>query len=271
MWTLAAVVCVAGLAGCTTGHDLPTVSGAPPSASDLETAAESYYQCMTDAGIKVDLNSNAEGQNVQVTFSMDYHLVEVRDKDGQGHALLVNDDDPDKYKLVQDYNSTAGDPYELILDGTNYSGAYKTCMTESGYDDDAAMKALESPVDPVLLQNQIDSDNRWAQCARDNGWLGLQDVVAPTDATSGMPMVMLPWPVTEDQLSRLLDACPPVDTVNGFATAPLIGFETPTITYDSDGNPDAESQAVLDQVDTLYAMIRDASNAYYFSPSGNPT
>jgi len=226
---------------------------------------------MTDAGIGVDLRANATGQIVRVVFSEDYRLVEVRDQDGQGHALLVNDDDPDKLKLVQDYNSTTGDPYELILDGTDFSGAYKTCMTTSGYDDDAALTALESPTDPVQLQNQIDSDNRWAQCARDNGWADVQDVVAPTDPTGGFPMVTLPWPVTEDQLSQLLDACPPIDTVNGVGTAPLIGFETPTITYDSNGNPDAEGRAVLDQVDRLNEMVRDAVNAYYFSPSGNPT
>ena len=264
---LGVILCVAGLAGCTTGHDLPTISGAP-SASDtstsyLEVTAETYYQCMTNAGITVDLMTNQAGQNNAVQFSNDYELVEWRDQNGEGHVRRDGDNnDPDYQKRVDDYVSSIGDPYELILDGVNYSEAYKRCMTESGYDDDAAWKSFEWTNDPEYMQSMVDVSNRWAQCARNNGWPDVQDISMPDDLSVAVS-VQLPWSITEDQLRQLLDVCPNTDDQDP-DIPPSIDFAVPHVAYDSNGM----GKAILEKYNALYTILTETRNA---SPSGNPT
>jgi hypothetical protein len=273
----AAVLCLVGLAGCTSGHDLPTISSAPSTSdtadpSYLEIVAEAYYQCMTNAGVKVELWTNQAGQNVRVWYSMqDYRVILWRDQDGQGQTTYGDDDTPSERQTKVDFVNSTGDPYELFLDGVDFSQAYKRCMTESGYDDDAAMKALQWVPDPEQEQAEIDADNKWAACARQNGWPDIYDVAMPEDPMSGrMPALTLPWSTTADQLRQLLQACPPVDKDNPDAS-PAIFFSTPRVTYDSNGFPDAEGQAIIDRENALMAIIQDAQTAYYASASGNPT
>jgi len=261
-----AALCAVGLTGCTTGHDLPTISGAPTPTAALEAVAKAYYDCMTDAGIEVQIDTNSDGRASIVMFTGEHDYM-WRDGNGVGSVKGPPDYDPGKdpalTQMFRDYESTTGEPYELIVDGTDESAINKGCVARSGYDENAAIDAL----DPVDMQNLIDADNTWAQCVRENGWPDVSDVSTPTEHSDGLPSVVLPYVITEDQLRQLVEACPPADYGNSSFPTPVITFDSPAVTYDANGNPDAGGQAILDKTNALYAILWDTQR----STSGNPT
>ena len=200
---LLGAVLAASLAGCTTGHDLPTVSRGTPT-SDLEIVATSYYNCLSNAGIEVAMTTNYQGQLAIVQFTGNHHYLwrtptgEGRDSEPPGWDSRT---DPVEAKIIGDYVHTTGNPNELLVDGLDRSDEYRACLAQTGYDDDAAMGVRQwDPSELANFQEQADINNEWASCARENGWPDIHDVSVPADPSSGIPHILIPSIITEDQL-----------------------------------------------------------------------
>jgi len=257
----AVLVCGAGLAGCTANHDLPTISGAPSSVGDtaLEVAAKTYYDCMSNAGIEVELTQNDQGLLSVVQFTGD-HEVMWSAPDSGGFLLAPEDQQalrPDTEKALTEFKSTAGSAPTLWIDRVDHSPTYAQCLAESGYSDDAAWGS-STTTNTQALQLQVNANNQWAACARENGWPDIQDSSMPDpQTTTSTPSVLLPGTITEDQLRALLDACPngnpnsqisddwysshPLDGYpDGYLPNPNIAFSTAT---GSDGSPGGQVDA----------------------------
>ena len=207
-----AVLC-AGLAGCTANHDLPTISGAPSGGSNLETAAKSYFDCMSDAGIEVQLTTNNQDLVAAVQFTGDHEYM-WRDPIGDDRYLPGPQDRaalrPDTPQAITDFNNLPGSGPYLWVDRQDLSSTYAQCLSLSGYSERAAWGG--GPVDPEEFQRHVDGNNKWAACARENGWPDIKDSVMPTDLMDPRyPAVILPTSITEDQLRALLAACPNFD------------------------------------------------------------
>ncbi|MDR2896494.1 MAG: hypothetical protein LBV30_07590 [Propionibacteriaceae bacterium] len=99
----------------------------------------------------------------------------------------------------------------VFVDGHDYSAALQNCRAESSYDEAAAWQAAKEAMpapDPSIGLRQLAANNRWAACARDNGWLQIADV---TTTGTTVPAVSLPDSVSLAALDALLDTCPLVD------------------------------------------------------------
>lgn len=201
--------CIAGLAGCTANHDLPTISGNPSASSALEIAAKKYDDCMSDAGIEVTLTQNDKGQLVVVQFTGDHEYV-WNGPGGSGLQLGPADSQalrPETEQFLRDIDDFGGAVATLWVDRVDRSETYAQCLDESGYSTRAAWGSGQ--IDPAPFQKQVDANNKWAACARENGWPNVQDSVMPTDLNNpDWPTILLPESITEDQLRALLDACP---------------------------------------------------------------
>ena len=293
---VAATLCAASLAGCTSGHDLPTISGAPTGGSGLETAAKSYYDCMSDAGIEVKLMTNNQDQVVVVQFTGDHEYM-WRNPAGDSGYIPGPDDrqalQPDTPQAMNDFDNLPGSGPYLWVDRTDLSSTYAQCLSLSEYSDRAAWGSDQ--VDTAMFQRQVDGNNKWAACARENGWPDIKDSVMPTGlANSEYPMVLLPTTITEDQLRALLDACPnfdpdkqkmlddwwasysgpstgPQEYPPGYLPDPAIGFDTDMTsivlpaTTPTGNTPE-------DHLARLYSILTQRQMDYYQQqPSGTPT
>jgi len=259
------------LSSCTQDNpDLPTLGGSPTSiaSTDLEAIAKTYYDCMTDAGIKVELEQNNQGQLAVVNF-VGATTVMWRSPNGDGGSMLAegsNDQD------VEDFQSSTGDGPALMIDGVDYSKQYGQCLTESGYDERTAWGNFE--MDPVQIEKQITSNNIWAECARENGWPDIQDSIAPDDKAI-TPTVVLPLTITDDQLWQLLAACPNVDPdqvkemqqwrqidptgfPDDYLPDPCIDFDVPGMS-----SPNGPEQADLDRMIHLIDIVSQSRENYY--------
>ncbi|MDR0285986.1 MAG: hypothetical protein LBI33_14025 [Propionibacteriaceae bacterium] len=272
-----------GLAGCTSDdHGLPTLGGTTAQAgSDLEQAAKAYYDCMTDVGITVKLIDNGKGELTLVNF-VGYDNYMYRTPNGNAGAVST-EIDPQSDPVISDFfNSTSAEP-ALILDGVDRSSDYVTCLAESGYDESAANS--EYQMDPAQVAAQVEANNKWAACVRENGFPEVKDSAVPT-VTDGTqwPTVILPGSITPDQLRQLLAACPNFDPAateryqQWYADNPMASglppdyLPDPTINFDTnpvqtgltgDYTPSPEEQAAMDKVSALYEVLWEASQAYY--------
>lgn len=253
------VLCVIGLAGCTPDRNLPTISGGSAGSTELETVAKAYYTCMSNAGIEVELTQNDYGQLSIVNFTGD-HLYLWRDATGQGWATMPSSWDPNKDRTPMDVNNyvkTQGAPNELLIDGEDHSDTYKGCLAESGYDTIAAQGVRQwDPEDMELAQQQLNANNEWAACVRANGWPNVQDVALPADPSSGVPGVLIPFTITEDQLRQLLVVCPLGD-IRNYAQVD-IDFDPRSITSGTQGGTNPETQAMLDKYWALGDILERA-------------
>jgi len=126
--------------------------------------------------------------------------------------------------------------------------------------------------DPEQIERALALTNRWAACARENGWPDIVDAIALPD-DSGLTSLHLPSSITEDQLRQLLEACPNFDPDQPGASTPSAessaGFLLPQLVFDSptetsvDSTDDPDAQAAKDHVDKLYAIWYEAINAYF--------
>ena len=283
----AVLATAASLSACTQDkHDLPTLGGPTLTAgSELETVAKAYYDCMTDAGISVELDQNNQGQLAVVQFS-NANSVMWRSPDGSGGAMSSDDQSPLDQKEMDDFFSGPDGGTALVIDGVDHSDAYAQCLAQSGYDEQAAWGDMQ--MDPAQMQKQVTSNNKWAACARENGWLDVADSVMPTDNNS-WPTVYLPPTITDDQLRQLLDACPNFDPEqtekmqqwwqdNPMATSdpddylpdPSISFDMPSLmgAQGDDWTPSAEEQDEMDKMSHLYDILYEKMNEYYEQQGG---
>jgi len=207
---IAVAVCIAGLAGCTASHDLPTISGSTGT-DDLETVAQSYYNCMSDAGIEVQLAQNDQGQLAVVNFTGDHEYMWTNAQGGFGYRTPDNRAANDMAEASQEFDDASQSGPTLWVDRVDRTSSYVQCLNTTKYDELAAW-GVSMQIDPAEIQRQVDGNNKWTACARENGWPDIQDSVMPLDIQhAGNPVVVLPTTMTEDQLRALLDACPNFD------------------------------------------------------------
>jgi len=262
---VAAVLCLAGLAGCTTNHDLPTISNAPSTPTvDLEAVAKSYYDCMTDAGIEMNISANSQGALTNVTFGGD-HAVEWQSPDG-GAGVSLPSNAP-AGPVTHDYNQQGA---YLTIDGMDHTEVYLQCLSASGYSDSATIVPVF--FDPEQIEHALTITNTWASCARENGFPDVRDAIALPD-NSGLTHLHLPSSITEDQLRQLLAVCPNFDPDQPGAGTPSTessaGFLLPQMLFDSpseapiDSTSDPEAQLAADHVDKLYSIWYEAIETYY--------
>jgi len=281
---LAAAVLVGtlGLSACTEDHDLPTLGGSTSGSagSDLETVAKTYYDCMTDAGIDVELQQNSQGQLDIVQFSGTQSVM-WRSPDGSGGAMPVDKEDPADQQATDDFFSDPDGGAALLVDGVDRSDTYAQCLTESGYDEQAAYGSMRP--DPAQMEKQVASNNKWAACARENGWPDVEDS-SMSPSNSSWPTIVLPSTVTDDQLHQLLQACPNFDPTqqemilqwwqdNPMATSypddflpdPSISFDIPSMSASQgpDWTPSAQDEADMERMNHLYDILYEQSNEYY--------
>jgi len=262
---VAVVLCLAGLAGCTSGHDLPTISGSPSPSVDLEAVAKAYYDCMTDAGIEMSISANSQGALTIVSFGGG-HAVEWQSPDG-GAGISMPSNAP---AGPIDVDGSQGQEAYLTIDGMDHTEAYLQCLAESGYSDGATIVPVS--FDPEQIEHALTITNKWASCARENGFPDIHDAVALPD-NSGLTSLHLPYSITEDQLRQLLDACPNFDPDQPGVGTPSAessaGFLLPQLLFDSppvtpiDSTTDPESQLAADHVNKLYEIWYEAINTYY--------
>ena len=132
---------------------------------------------------------------------------------------------------------------------------------------------------------QIESNNRWADCATSNGWAVIND----PDDDSTLLTVLLPGDITEVQLRILLRACPNFDPAmhelldqwwytnpsaegypEGYLPEPSIGFDTEGFGGDADWTPSPEELLELERINRLYEVLYEQMQAYWES-QGIPT
>jgi hypothetical protein len=244
---VAAALGLAGLAGCTPAeHDLPSLNeGTGAGLSDLEQVGKAFYDCLTDAGLPVELRANSTGQVALVQFGAS-HTVVGRDADRSPILQLGTASEQAFNQQVEDFlNSASTDP-ELLVDGIDQSAPWATCLDTTGYSVSAAQSTFQ--MDPAVFEAQVKANNQWAACVRDNGFPNVKDTVMPQvlDGTQ-WPTVLLPVTMTEEQLRELVAACPTFyaarqEELDNFlqespnATGPPADYVPyPSISFDSPG------------------------------------
>jgi hypothetical protein len=285
-----AVLGLAGLAGCTPDeHRLPTLGGTDaPAGNPLETVAKTYYDCMVDAGLPVELTTNGTGELALVNFSGD-HSILSRGADGSGMAMGGSGvPEADFQRQTEEFFAdTTGEP-ALIVDGVDHSEAYARCLEESGYNEQEAWGTPQ--IDPRQIELQVKANNQWAACARDNGFPNVADTSMPEQLDgSQWPMVLLPTSITEEQVRTLVEACPNFDpeaaermnawwadnpTATGlpddFLPDPAIGFDFPgwNGAYDPSWTPSPDEVTQAERLVQLSEVLFEAQTEYYQSQQG---
>ncbi|MDR0284360.1 MAG: hypothetical protein LBI33_05640 [Propionibacteriaceae bacterium] len=282
---LAGLAAVA-LAGCTKDTGLPTLGTTGP-ATSLDAVAKAFQSCMTDAGINTELQPNYEGKLTLVTY-VGYRAYVYRYGDGilamSGYDLEGGAVDlpPAVEAFMTSHDTTPG----LILDGVDKSEPYVQCLTKSGYDEASAQGQPSGLTDPRQFQVQVEANNKWASCARDNGFPTIKDSQMPASLDGApWPTITLPGTITPSQLRQLLAACPNFDPAqmklieewwaenqstdklpDGYLPNPDISFDIPDIdTSNPDRTPTPEELAQADRLTELHAILQEGINAYYAS------
>lgn len=189
----------------------------------------------------------------------------------------------------------------LIVDGVDYSEQYIQCLDESGYSAALAQYEVEYHNIPVTdpgdvwlaqpqayAQYQVTSNNQWARCARENGWMVRDSQISSTDDET-LPSVALPSSITPDQLQALLEKCPSFDAAKqkeeddlnqslpqGARPDPASAYYSPNIVFASEHLPTApfsyitpatQRITLLAKYYGLFTILDAQRNAYYSQSS----
>ncbi|MDR1078962.1 MAG: hypothetical protein LBL55_09955 [Propionibacteriaceae bacterium] len=205
-------------AGCA-GSDQPSGPSSDPSAAivDQKRSADEFLLCLSDYAVPASLR-DFELEGSLVVWEPTASVV-ARDQNGQELIYSVPGTEP----LAPEVVETAlqgGWALEdetlvvLVIDQVDYSTAYATCLDASGYHQPAAVSDPEAETGQSEAIRQ--ESNRWADCARQNGWPDVAD--AGPVGLSGLSEVVIPSRIDEAGLRALLTACPPYDAA-GYAVA----------------------------------------------------
>ncbi|MDR2896653.1 MAG: hypothetical protein LBV30_08425 [Propionibacteriaceae bacterium] len=211
---LVVAVALIGLSACTAGNpDLPTLGGSQAGAAggnQLVLVAKEFYDCMNDAGVPVYLQENSKGELTTVGYgsSMQDALPYVVRGEDFGMTSVPTEASAAEQQAMEDFQN--GEGIGLLVDGVDHSQIYGQCLDQTGYDQQAAWNADDPGMDPEQTQQQVDVNNEWAACARENGFPALKDSTMPTDLKDYQqsPTILLPGTISPEQLSQLLEACP---------------------------------------------------------------
>jgi hypothetical protein len=238
---VAAALLVLGLGACSSGDaEVPSLGAsartdtAPSSASEeglaakQTMAAKALAACLKDEGIESDSMAmgvtgyDEEFQLVMPAPASDKWLVVTP---GGGGSSSGNEDFPE----------TPEEP--TFIDGEkDLTEEYTACLASSGYFiPDPNWDPKEEELDK---QKAAETSNRWAACARDNGYPQVKDTAVVVDNYDTYPEVILPGSITAPQLRELLGKCSPLDPARDLKAGrepqdgsvpydPKIGFDLP--------------------------------------------
>ena len=259
----------AGLSSCTSdNYDLPSLEGTltPTPSANLEAIAKTYHDCMMDAGIPVQYQLNGSGQLSVVHFSMETADMVIWRATEYGDSGSMHSSDLDPVAAQEAVNDVFSKPDTgpvLMIDGVDYSDEYAQCLAQSGYNEQTAQGSVMQ--NPVLVQQQLAANNKWAQCARENGWPEVKDSIVSEDDVM-LPVVYLPSGITDDQLRQLIDACPNFDPDQQEKLKQWYQ-DNPTPTgypdyFITEPNFSVEDQSDTVRRDQLYAILNEKMNEY---------
>ncbi len=214
------IICL-GLTACTSQDpNLPSLgdTNTRPVSTGLEVVAQAQADCMSAAGIPAAVIDNPQGDPTRVVPSGDHVVMMYADGIGvswNGNKVTgdVRPPTEDQKKSMMNLGTQGSTNPFLIIDGIDHSEAFIACLNETGYSDIAAQSVMsQNRLDPATIARQVEANNIWAACVRQNGWPEVEDSVMPLDLeTVEWPVVRLPSTITETQLRQLLAACPNFD------------------------------------------------------------
>jgi hypothetical protein len=181
------------------------------------------------------------------------------------------------------------EPYtspQLIVDGVDYSNGYGKCLAASSYVEPVSVR--DPGREAEVKQGVAEASNKWASCARNNGFSAVRDAPTPViDDYQTYPVVLLPASVTLDQIESLARSCPVLEQTEAdrlleAATAgeaverdplPEIGFDVPGF----DGQPlragapeqDTTAQQYASLLEVLYKTNSDLNTELERISSGS--
>jgi hypothetical protein len=291
LWFFVLTLILALVSGCTPDVEVdePEPSETTMGADQLIAAAQSFYDCMSGAGLPVELVENHDGYESVVQFTGDLWLM-IRSPEGGTLRWPSNDErehDPEALAMAQAFFDDSMVP-GLMIDGVDHSMVYTRCLERSGYNQHAAWGSTNMDFD--LVSRQIESNNAWAGCARSNGWPMIQDSQASIDPDeSDWPTVLIPVTITAEELRTLVEACPTfnpeqqeylsqwwhIETTGqyppDYMPDPSLDFVVPSLQYSTnpEDEPTAEEAAALENISALYGVLYEKKNEYWANKVGN--
>lgn len=197
------------VAGCSANdRDLPTISGETASAKTLESIAQSFSDCMTASGVSVVIMPN-QTKEMTVVQPAGYASYMYRFASGSGMSFNVDDKVQDEFFSRE--NTVPGEAKPaLLLDGVDHSDVFAMCVGQSGYSYAKATHNETPPIPAEEMQAQVDANNRWTACVRENGFADVADTSVPENNREYVwfPRVTLPLDMTVEQLQMLIGKCP---------------------------------------------------------------
>ena len=249
--------------------------------ANLEAAAQSYADCMRQAGLHPEVMENDQGKPTQVVFT-GMHVMYWRDTNGYELLSIYSDGTESSMNVYESmsaemFNNPNPRPI-LLVDEVEYTAAFLDCLDRSGYDwgmayDQPANTTAAVMMARVLVAMQM-ANEIWADCAERNGW---------TDVTTTKYAVDIPSDITETQLRTLLRACPTSDLINSYTwldlhmryptqeysggdlVNPLIVFRISSLAaaYPPGWMPNAQRQGIIDRSSRLTDILNQAKDPAY--------
>ncbi|MCL2803128.1 MAG: hypothetical protein FWD29_04130 [Micrococcales bacterium] len=181
------------------------------SLTQADTARE-MVKCLARSGIEIEANPLDDGQLIVLPpLDSVSHLI-----DPQG--LRFGGFDPQKVDpdlvagLSQAIDRAAAGregKWVFVQNGEDLSVEFEACAQETGY---SSPVVGPDPLDEqVERQLQAQAAAEWAKCAREHGYPEIGDP-EPGEVGSGeFPTVLLPFSISEEDLTALVAACPTFD------------------------------------------------------------
>jgi hypothetical protein len=250
--------------------------------TDQGRRAEAFYNCQVDAGLPATIEDQGDGQAYVGWDTTKFRLIKFHSAEGWGYPITGDSmSEADLNDLYDNWDEAFyGDPSAtliLIVDDADRSEDYGACLTSSGYTEP------EYHADPAeelkTKQAQVDANNAWAACARENGFPNLEDnPAAVADEWQTFPEgIVLPYTIGPDKLRELLEACPNFDEervreqadpafdwdsydyeAHQYEVDPSITFDFPWMDSDAEWTEDQMKQS-----DELWAVLYEKQEAIY--------
>ncbi len=268
---LLGLVLLTGLGGCgSSPPELPSIDPTARQSYDPARAVPAFYDCMKRPEIPLGLVPADGAHPPQIVGLVDLsadQIVVTRDPDGTVDRWGGKEGDDSYLDLVDELTAEHSTEPRFYVNGVDYSDLYQKCLASSGYDP-AWGHDDETAVDPAWVRRRVEADNRWAACARDQGWPQVADVAAPADG-SLPPEVLLPFSITEDQLRQLVADCPTFDPALFEAGAAFgdASADLPEIGFDTTGADEFDS-AAADKLGRLLDILNAAQSDYWAGQGG---
>ncbi|MDR2114275.1 MAG: hypothetical protein LBO75_03230 [Bifidobacteriaceae bacterium] len=252
----------------------------PGGAAEQETAAKSYYDCLTEAGLPAVLEPQRDGQ-AWVGFDTDHPVIQCDSEHGCGVQAngKVSDEVAQvlQTRLAELEREAVDESGELVrpvlwIGDQDYSEGFSRCLSLSGYRDPEPVGA-DLTEESESIRRKLDAGVKWAVCARENGFPEIADPFPPDgqEPSTREAVVLLPYDITEDQLRALVEACPPFD-VNAHrlydesledGTDDMVPVIDPRIEIALPGGPDSDpTPEEAERIERLTTILGETEETY---------